>query len=109
MLKLVLILALSVVGVMPFIVGGYAPVPVEDADVQKVAAFAVGKLFSGSAVKWEIQEAQRQVVAGLNYDLTINASYQDNTSEKSRIIVYDQFGFLQVTSHKQITSRFPMH
>ena len=64
----------------PQIRGGFNPVDVNDAEVQRVASFAAGQLTSSadgapqSLVR--VLEAQKQVVNGLNYRLKIETNEQ---------------------------------
>ncbi len=59
--------------------GAYSPIDVNDATVQKAAAFAAANMQKGILVK--VESAQVQVVAGTNYKLLLvmnqnNANYQ---------------------------------
>ncbi|MEZ6141313.1 MAG: cystatin domain-containing protein [Zavarzinella sp.] len=62
-------------------VGGYRKVPVDDAEVKKIAEFAMKEQFKKEDGKLEkILSAEAQVVAGRNYRLKL----QIKTGDKSR-------------------------
>lgn len=91
-------------------VGGYSPVDVQNERVQAVAQFAVQALTSSRATysfvlasskryKPKVVQASQQVVAGMNYRLTIIC--QDAKGEcvgAFSTVVYDQFGTMSVTT-----------
>jgi hypothetical protein len=53
------------------IAGGYSNVPVTDPQVQAAAKFAVARLHRRGARLARIEDAQQQVVAGMNYRLRV--------------------------------------
>jgi hypothetical protein len=93
-------------------VGGYTPVDVQDEQVQAVAQFAVQALAFSQApysfsltsskhhdYKPKVVSASQQVVAGMNYRLTIIC--QDSKGKcvgAFSTVVYNQFGAMSVTT-----------
>jgi len=75
--------------------GGKTHVNVNDTNVVAAAQFAINKLYG--SVNYVIVIAQIQVVAGINYFLTINIP---NTGQQCHLTVYDKFGDKSITSHK---------
>ena len=97
-------------------VGGYDSVPSTDPSVVEAAKFAFGEFWTmkpsqysifssseaamttpASTATFDIIKASQQVVAGMNYDLTLMLLLNDECQGGFRVIVYDQFGSLSVT------------
>eukprot|EP01039_Chlorochromonas_danica_P010972 gene10973-12203_t len=76
--------------------GGWSYVDPRDEGVQKAAAFAVRTKYHGQAPQFWVVLAKRQVVAGLNYDLTVEVS-SENPCRVDHYQVYDRFGSLTLT------------
>jgi len=108
------------VGGMP---GGWTSQEVNDQGVQKAAKFACDKTFeadfkpyNSSATtdpngkgkhqhRYQVVEAETQVVAGVNYRLTVDVYKPDDGfglqhCSVEKFVVYDRFGNLTVTSHE---------
>ena len=88
------------------VAGGYKPIDnaANDADVQAAATFAVGAIDSGLKLV-NITSASRQVVAGLNYRLTLTAAPANGTATSTyEAVVYQPLGAapLQLTSYKKV-------
>ena len=99
-------------------VGGYSPVDVEDSQamerVQVAANFAVTRVIAGEKPTYSflgeipsedgdldrrVLQASQQVVAGMNYRMTIAMLKPDGQCVGAfKCIVYDRFGNLQVSS-----------
>ena len=83
--------------------GCYSSVSVDDADVQEIASFAATSISqssnSGPLRLVRVTAAEKQVVAGWNYRLTIELS-ADGTTMTCQVVVFDQpwTGTRQVTS-----------
>jgi predicted Zn-ribbon and HTH transcriptional regulator len=74
--------------------GGKTYVNVNDTNVVATAQFAIDQLYGN--VDYKIVSAQKQVVAGINYFLTINLT---NTGQQCQITVYNKFGDKSITSN----------
>jgi hypothetical protein len=91
-------------------VGGYSPVDVQNEQVQAVAQFAVKALASSPApysftltsakhYKPKVVEASQQVVAGMNYRLTIICQDSKGTCVGAfSTVIYNQFGTMSVST-----------
>ena len=101
--------------------GGYESIPVDDAAVLEVAAFAeevllegevdeslasfvVGPLALASQPKFEIVDAAKQVVAGINYQLTMAFMDGESCLGAVSVVIYDQFGELSVVEWGELMS-----
>ena len=82
------------------IVGSYSESPVDDADVIKAAEFAVSEK-SKAGVSFElksIKSAKSQVVAGMNYQITLVVD-EAGTEKTVNVVVYrDLKGAMSLTS-----------
>ena len=79
--------------------GAYSPVDVNDADVQACATYAVSvQEPRGSVQLVDVLEAQRQVVAGMNYKLTLSI-INNGVKETVNAVVWSKLdGSKEVTS-----------
>lgn len=81
------------------ITGGYTSVDVADTDVRMCAEYAVAQQNPPDSVRLiAIENAQRQVVAGMNYKLLLNV-YRNGNNERVRVVVWSKLdGTKEVTS-----------
>lgn len=110
-------------------VGGYRSVDVDDARVVEVAGFAletlrsssskggaslpsslqtfaVGPLSVATSPRVRVVAAEQQVVAGLNYKLTLQIVDEDRDECLGvfNVVIYDQFGNMSVTEWGELSS-----
>lgn len=78
----------------PPVVGGYAPIAVSDAGVQAAARFAADTLSNGRKKLRAVHHAAAQVVAGMNYRMSI--ALNDGTR-------YEVVVFRDLTNHYRLT------
>jgi len=111
-LLITLIVAMVVVGCTsststststPVMTGAYSSLDVSDADVQVCANYAVStQVPSGTVVLVEVLEAQRQVVAGMNYKLKLSI-LRRGIPETATTVVWSKLdGSKEVTSFESI-------
>lgn len=78
---------------------GWGQADKDSASVQNAAKFAMQEKFPGSDVSYIIVDALQQVVAGMNYELTLDVT--ENTSllcGSHKYVVYNRFdGSLTLT------------
>jgi hypothetical protein len=80
----------------PPMVGGYRAVSTDDAGVQAAAAFAAGQL---GGELGDVESAEQQVVAGMNYRITLSLS----DGRKFNVVVYRPLrGDMQLTSSESV-------
>ena len=84
-------------------VGGYTTIPTDDDGAVQAGNFAVNKIYESNVVSHRIVSAARQVVAGLNYQLTIHTNLRDpaHGCKSDTFVVYNRFGDLSVTSRTE--------
>ena len=73
--------------------GGFSKIRVDDADVKKMAEFAVASLNQKENSKMKlvkITEATTQVVAGTNYKLKLQLLQLDGDVRTCEVVVFDQ-------------------
>jgi hypothetical protein len=82
-------------------VGGWTVAKVTDDDVVDAGNFAVGQTYNSNSLSHKIIYAEKQVVAGMNYKLTIDTTLlPDRTCHSDIFIVYNRFGTKSVTSRE---------
>jgi len=90
MLSFAMLLVVVAVGfAMP---GGWSAIEVSDPAVLSAAQFAVTQKYSGANVPFTIVSAQKQVVAGMKYDLTIETKPAGASCQVEHYQVWDRFG-----------------
>ena len=84
-------------------VGGYSSIATDDDGAVKAANFAVNNVYGTNVISHRIIAAGRQVVAGLNYQLTVYSSLRDPSHgcKSDTFVVYNHFGELSVTSRTE--------
>eukprot|EP01031_Cornospumella_fuschlensis_P044006 gene44006-53796_t len=82
----------------PGVPGGWTVVDPRDEDVQRIADFAVVTKYPEHKPQFLVVLAKKQVVAGLNYDLTVEVS-SENLCRVDHFQVWDRFGELTLTQH----------
>lgn len=76
----------------PPVVGGYKKASVSDADVASAAAFAVEAAQPKKGAKYSllaVENAEKQVVAGMNYKLCLNVKEGDKTENFTAVVFRD--------------------
>ncbi len=83
--------------------GGWSSIAVNDPEVVKCSEFALakGSFAQQSVVKFVVRSARRQVVAGLNIDMTIDI-HVDGKCFVRNFLVYDRFGQLSLTNEEEV-------
>ncbi len=82
----------------PMLVGGASAVALDDEGVQKAASFAAQQIGGGSVQA--VIKAERQVVAGLNYYLTLKLS----NNQTYEVVVYEKLdGSMQLTASTPVS------
>ena len=75
-------------------VGGYSPANIQDVDIREMADFATraisSKGNSGHSTLIRIVKAEKQVVAGMNYKLTLQLESATDGEILCDLIVFDQ-------------------
>jgi hypothetical protein len=69
--------------------GGFAPAKIDSDEVRRAAAFAVEKQAKAEGVALELEtivDAQQQVVAGMNYRLTLKLNSGGKTTDARAVI-----------------------
>lgn len=87
----------------PVIVGGYSPASATDAGVVAAQKLAVDEIYKRDPQRGIVEtvSAEQQVVAGMNYRLTIKMTGVN----RYRVVVYKPLqGEMQVTSFEKLTS-----
>uniref|UniRef100_A0A7S0GNJ3 Cystatin domain-containing protein n=1 Tax=Proboscia inermis TaxID=420281 RepID=A0A7S0GNJ3_9STRA len=90
------------------LVGGFQEADINDPRVQKAAKFATEQHLAdhGRAVDlgigpndlhFEVVDCSQQVVAGMNYRLTIALMRNNECEERFHVMIYDRFGEYTVT------------
>jgi cystatin-C len=92
--------------------GGYSSIPVDDPTVQEMASFALAALTkthssataassaNSSLSLVKILSAAKQIVAGINYKMSLQLKQGDSTTLTCQVVVFDQVwtGTREVTS-----------
>ena len=85
-----------------FSFGGWEVTPISDPGVQDAALFAVQQAYQSNYISHKVVYAEKQVVAGLNYKLTIDTTVLPDRACKSEFfIVWNKFGTKSVTSRNE--------
>lgn len=103
-LFLLLVAAVAFVAQGAAMVGSYTTIATDDDGAVKAANFAVNNIYGTNVISHRIVAAGRQVVAGLNYQLTVYSNLRDPSHgcKADTFVVYNHFGDLSVTSRTEL-------
>lgn len=89
---------------LAMLAGGWKDAGLSDERIINAAIFAVQEAYGVSGAKsWALTDAKQQVVAGMNYELTIIVHPVSSDSCKEHVFrVYDRFGSRTLTSNEDM-------
>lgn len=86
------------------LVGVWSDIPVNSSEAERAAQFAVNTTYGDTAVSYKVIHAESQVVAGINYNLTIDTELGLDECKSNIFEVYDRFGNMSITSNIENTA-----
>jgi Cystatin domain len=84
--------------VIPTGPGSWFKIPLNSTEVLLIAELVITETYGDTFDLFKITNAQSQIVAGTNYNLTIDTLLNSNECVSDNFVVYDRFGNISTTS-----------
>ena len=84
--------------VIPAGPGSWFEIPLNSTEVLLIAELVITETYGDTFDLFKITNAQSQIVAGTNYNLTIDTLLNSNECVSDNFVVYDRFGNISTTS-----------